>query len=229
MSGLGSTALQTILSGRKEEDRREDGGTGPKSQASLREWALDYDQDFLAGPTGSSQLDLPLLAPTPSDDFDLIWTWIALFGSNITKGANVLEILERIELRMARSTPVARITVGPMKIGFTFSLRIYFARTDSRESFWFALANLSRAAKQGAGSNRGVSRSGLVLFVLFLSFFCPFGTFPIFLGFSRFAGDGPGIFPIRPFALSRPIKSTYEKRSATQSGPFPKKVGNPSV
>ena len=26
-------------------------------------------------------------------------------------------------------------------------------------------------------------------------------------------GDGPGIFPIRPFSLSRPIKSTYEEQS----------------
>ena len=25
--------------------------------------------------------------------------------------------------------------------------------------------------------------------------------------------DGPGIFPIRPFSLSRPIKSTYEEQS----------------
>ena len=57
-----------------------------------------------------------------------------------------------------------------------------------------------------------------------------------FLGLSRFfrdfpdlLGDGPGIFPIRLFSLSRPIKSTYEEQSATQSGPFPKKVGNPPV
>ena len=37
-----------------------------------------------------------------------------------------------------------------------------------------------------------------------------FGTFPIFLGFSR---DCPGIFPICPFPLSRPINSTYEEQS----------------
>ena len=47
--------------------------------------------------------------------------------------------------------------------------------------------------------------------------FCPFLSF---LGLSRFfwdfpdlLGDGPGIFPICPFPLSRPIKSTYEEQS----------------
>ena len=41
-----------------------------------------------------------------------------------------------------------------------------------------------------------------------------------FLGLSRFfwdfpdlLGDGLGIFPIRPFSLSRPIKSPYEEQS----------------
>ena len=45
-----------------------------------------------------------------------------------------------------------------------------------------------------------------------------------FLGLSRFfrdfpdlLGDGPGIFPIRPFALSRPMHSTYEEQS--RAGP----------
>ena len=52
----------------------------------------------------------------------------------------------------------------------------------------------------------------------------PYQTLPsfffVFLGLSRFfrdfpdlSGDGPGIFPIRPFSLSRPIKSTYEEQS----------------
>ena len=47
--------------------------------------------------------------------------------------------------------------------------------------------------------------------------FCPLLSF---LGLSRFfrdfpdlLGDGPGIFPIRPVSLSRPIKSTYEEQS----------------
>ena len=46
----------------------------------------------------------------------------------------------------------------------------------------------SRAAKRGGVSNGGVSRSGLVL--PFLSFFVLFGTFPIFLGFSRLICSG---------------------------------------
>ena len=68
-----------------------------------------------------------------------------------------------------------------------------------------------------------------------LSFlFCPFWDFPDFSGiFPICSGMVPGIFPIRPFSLSQPIKSTHEgsvpKGSATQSGPFPRKVGNPPV
>ena len=46
-------------------------------------------------------------------------------------------------------------------------------------------------------------------------------------------GDGPGIFPISPFPLSRPIKSTYEEQSRKgprhNLEPFPKKVGNTRV
>ena len=60
--------------------------------------------------------------------------------------------------------------------------------------------------------NGGVSNGGFP--DLDLSFlFCPFLSF---LGLSRFfwdfpdlLGDSPGIFPICPFPLSRPIKSTY--------------------
>ena len=70
---------------------------------------------------------------------------------------------------------------------------------------------ISQGPLNGGVSNGGVSRSGLVL--PFLSFFVLFGTFPIFLGFSRLLGDGPGIFPICSFPLSRPIKSTYEEQS----------------
>ena len=52
--------------------------------------------------------------------------------------------------------------------------------------------------------------SFFVLFCPFLSFFvlfCPFRDFPDLLR------DGPGIFPIRPFSLSRPLKSAYEEQS----------------
>ena len=72
-------------------------------------------------------------------------------------------------------------------------------------------SNDSRAARRGGGFKRGASRSGLV---------CPFLSFLSFLGLSRFfwdfpdlLGDGPGIFPICPFPLSWPIKSTYEEQS----------------
>ena len=47
-----------------------------------------------------------------------------------------------------------------------------------------------------------------------------FGPFSSLLGLSRFfwdfpdlLGDGPGIFPICLFPLSRPIKSTYDEQS----------------
>ena len=48
-----------------------------------------------------------------------------------------------------------------------------------------------------------------------LSFlFCPFLSFWDFPGdFPDLLGEGPGIFPICPFPLSRPIKSTYEEQS----------------
>ena len=57
----------------------------------------------------------------------------------------------------------------------------------------------------------GVSRSGPVL---------PFLSLLSFLGFPRFcrdfpdsSGDGPRIFPICPFPISRPVNSTYEEQS----------------
>ena len=91
-----------------------------------------------------------------------------------------------------------------------------------------AMPPISRAAKRGV-SNAGVSRSGLVL------------PFLSFLGLSRFF---PGIFPIcsgmvRGFSrlvlflflglFSEHLRGTVPKGSATQSGPFPKKVGNTRV
>ena len=70
----------------------------------------------------------------------------------------------------------------------------------------------------GGVSNGGVSRSGLVL--PFFSFWSFFVLFCRFLSLSRFfwdfpdlLGDGPGIFPICPFPLSRPFQSTYEEQS----------------
>ena len=68
-----------------------------------------------------------------------------------------------------------------------------------------------------------------------LSFlFCPFlGLSRFFRDFPDLLGDGPGIFPICPFPLSQPIKSTYEEQS--RKGPrhnldlSRKKVGNTRV
>ena len=63
-------------------------------------------------------------------------------------------------------------------------------------------------ALNGGVSNGGASRSGLVR--PFLSFL---GLSRFFWDFPDLLGDGPGIFPICPFPLSRPIKSTYEEQS----------------
>ena len=86
----------------------------------------------------------------------------------------------------------------------------------------------SRAAKRG-GFKRGCFPiwTSPSFFVLFLSFWDFPGDFPDLLG------DGPGIFPICPFPLSRPIKSTYEEQS--RKGPrhnldlSRKKMGNTRV
>ena len=68
--------------------------------------------------------------------------------------------------------------------------------------------NHDQGPLNGGVSNGGVSRSGLVL--PFLSFL---GLSRFFWDFPDLLGDGPGIFPICPFPLSRPIKSTYEEQS----------------
>ena len=89
----------------------------------------------------------------------------------------------------------------------------------------FAIA-ASRWQFQGPLNRGGFKRGGFPIwtcpsfFVLpFLSFFVLFCPFLFFFVLSRFfwdfpdlLGDGPGIFPIRPFPLSRPIKSTYEEQ-----------------
>ena len=99
--------------------------------------------------------------------------------------------------------------------------------TQIRKFIWtgFFLGNFVRTPEkirvtQGP-LNGGVSNGGFP--DLDLSFlFCPFLSF---LGLSRFfwdfpdlLGDGPGIFPISPFPLTRPIKSTYEEQSRKGPG-----------
>ena len=94
-----------------------------------------------------------------------------------------------------------------------------------------ALPQKSRAAKRG-----GFKQGGFPIWTCpsFFVLFCPFWDFPDFSGiFPDLLGDGPGIFPICPFPLSRPIKSTYEEQS--RKGPrhnldlSRKKWGNPPV
>ena len=57
---------------------------------------------------------------------------------------------------------------------------------------------LAQGPLNGGVSNGGVSRSGL--FCPFLSLFVLFRTFPIFLGFSRFARGWSGDFPDSSFS-----------------------------
>ena len=96
------------------------------------------------------------------------------------------------------------------------------------EKLGLIFRSLNQGPLNGGFSNGGVSRSGLVL---------PFCPFLSFLGLSRFfwdfpdlLGDGPGIFPICPFPLSWPIKSTYEEqpeRVRDTIWTFPEKSGKP--
>ena len=72
----------------------------------------------------------------------------------------------------------------------------------------------SRAAKRGGGGFQTGGFPDLDLFLSFFVLFCPFWDFPDFCrDYPDLLGDGPGIFPIRPFSLSRPIKSTCEEQS----------------
>ena len=71
--------------------------------------------------------------------------------------------------------------------------------------------------KESRAAQRGGFKRGVFPIWTCPSFFVLFGTFPIFRDFPDLSGDGPGIFPICPFPLSRPINSTYEEQS--QKGP----------
>ena len=72
-------------------------------------------------------------------------------------------------------------------------------RADSRCESPGHLRFINQGPLNGGVSNGGVSRSGLVL--TFLSFCVLFGTFPIFLGFSRFAPGWSGDFPDLSFSF----------------------------
>ena len=68
------------------------------------------------------------------------------------------------------------------------------------------------------------------LFCPFLSFFVLFflGLFPIFRDFSDLLRDGPGIFPIRPFSLSR-LRGTSRKGPRHNLDLSRKKWGTPGL
>ena len=79
---------------------------------------------------------------------------------------------------------------------------------------------LSRAAKRVC-----FKRGGFPIWTCpsFFVLFCPFGDFPG--DFPDLLRDGPGIFPICPFPLSRPIKSTYAERVRDTIWTCPEKSG----
>ena len=89
------------------------------------------------------------------------------------------------------------------------------------------LISISCSDSQGqtpCGNDCGF-RSGLVR--PFLSLFVFFWSFTIFLGLSQNVLGY--LFPIGPFPLSRPIKSTYKEHSRKGPGHNREKMGNPSV
>ena len=95
-----------------------------------------------------------------------------------------------------------------------------------RNFIWNPPRNSQGPPKGGGVQTGGLSRSGLVFpFLSFLELCRFFWDFPDLLG------DGPGRFPIRPFSLSRPIKSTYEelspKRVRDTIWTFPEESGKP--
>ena len=87
--------------------------------------------------------------------------------------------------------------------------------------------NCSRAAKRGGFKRGGFPIStGPSFFVLFWDFPDFSGIFPICAGMVR----GFARFVLFLFlSLSEHLRGTVPKGSATQSGPFPKKVGNTRV
>ena len=102
-------------------------------------------------------------------------------------------------------------------------LRDIFSRGKKKTTFLSRAIETSRVAKRG----------GFPIWTCpsFLFLFCPFWDFPDFLVFSRFARGWSGDFLDLSFssfsAYEEHVRGTVPKGSATQSGPFPKKVGNP--
>ena len=102
----------------------------------------------------------------------------------------------------ALARPSGSLVVGTLAVLRMWKFEAKFVLTGAR---------VSKAAKRGGFKPGGFPD-------LDLSFlFCPFLSFlalsRFFRDFPDLLGDGSGIFPIRPFSLSRPIKSTYEEQS----------------
>ena len=83
----------------------------------------------------------------------------------------------------------------------------------------------SRAAKRGGFKRGGLPN--LDLSFLFCPFLSPLGLSRFFWDFPELLGDGPGIFPICPFPLSRPNKRNCPERVRDTIWTFPKKSGKP--
>ena len=85
-----------------------------------------------------------------------------------------------------------------------------------RKSFAILSLQVSRDLKSIKGAKRGGCKRGGFPIWTCPGIFCPFeisGLSRFFRDFPDLLGDGPGIFLIRPFSLSRPIKGTYEEQS----------------
>ena len=91
---------------------------------------------------------------------------------------------------------------------FTTKLRqnLHFISWES-EDFWQSPTNPNKSPTTSREKSNDFRGASSLAFCPFLSFWDFPGDFPDLLG------DGPGNFPICPFPLSRPIKSTYEEQS----------------
>ena len=132
--------------------------------------------------------------PFPSSSLQTtLRVWTVMFGACLDSGLRCIQY--RIKMLVTASHENGWDAVGPPCIMACAHPGPAKQDTpdwgDCRER-QLQTTSFSRAAKRGC-FKRGVSRSGLVL--PFLSFFVLFGTFPIFLGFSRFARGWSGDFP----------------------------------
>ena len=104
------------------------------------------------------------------------------------------------------SQPYSHGYVGEVFIDFF--CRVGSVIISTKMAKMTVLDHFSRAAKRGC-----FKRGGFPIWTCpsFFVLLCPFLDFPG--DFPDLSGDSPGIFPIGPFPLSRPIISTYEEQS----------------